>query len=163
MTFEWAGSNHLRYRIRVLSPQGLLWEQPNLPRWPLSYPEAAPALRAGVPYTWELEAKGHPVQRAQFELLPASEADRVQAALALLPPSMLAGYPRNTVVLMRAGLLFQEGLYHEARRELVAGIAADPDEPTLHVLLGHVYERVGLKELAAEEFEEAQFLSTRKP
>ena len=30
-------------------------------------------------------------------------------------------------------------------------------------MLGHVYERTGLKQLAAEEFDEAQFLVTSKP
>lgn len=163
VTFEWAGSDRLRYSVRVLGPQGLLWEQANLPRRPVSYPEAAPALQAGVQYVWELEARGRPAQQAHFELLPASEVERVQAALALLQPATLAGYPRNTVVLMRAGLLFQEGLHHDARRELLAGIAADPDEPTLHLLLGHVYQQVGLEELAAEAFDEAQFLASSKP
>jgi Tfp pilus assembly protein PilF len=61
---------------------------------------------------------------------------------------------------LRSGLLFGEGLYHEARRELLAGIAVDANEPTLHVLLGHVYDRMGLKDLAAEAFEAARVLST---
>jgi len=163
VTFEWAGPAELRYHIRVVGPQGLLWEQANLPRQPLGYPATAPSLRAGVRYTWELEAPGHPLQRARFELLPAGEAARVQAALSLLPPSSLAGYPRTTVLLMRAGLLFQEGLYHEARRELQADIAAEPHEPTLHLLLGNIYDRIGLRKLAVEAYDEAQFLSTRKP
>lgn len=62
-----------------------------------------------------------------------------------------------------ACLLFQEGLYHEARREVLAGIAAAPEEPTLHLLLGRVNERVGLKDLAAEAFAEARVRSTRHP
>ena len=37
----------------------------------------------------------------------------------------------------------------------------DPDEPTLHQLLGWVYDRTWLKELAAESFAEAHFLATR--
>ena len=163
VTFEWSGSERLRYSIRVRGPQGLVWEQAQLPRQSLSYPEAAPALGTGVPYTWELQAKGHPVQRAQFELLPSSEVASVQAALALLQPGTLVGYPPNTVVLLRAGLLFREGIYQEARRELLAAIASDPTEPTLHLLLGHVYDRTGLQELAAEAFEEARGLSTPKP
>jgi hypothetical protein len=110
----------------VRSPQGLLWEQAQLPRQPLSYPEAA----------------------------------RVQETLALLQPDTLPGYPPNTILVLRVGFLFREGLYQEARRGLLAGIAADPNDPTLHLLLGHVYDRVGLKELAAEGFEAARLLST---
>jgi hypothetical protein len=160
VTFEWSGSDRVRYSIRVRGPQGLLWEQSQLSRQPLSYPEATPALGAGVRYTWELQTNGHPVQRAHFELLPASEASGVRETLALLQPGMLPGYPANTVLLLRVGFLFKEGLYHEARRGLLAGIAADPNDPTLHLLLGHVYDRMGLKDAAAEAFEEARLLST---
>jgi len=160
---EWQGSDHLRYRIRVLGPRGPVWEQGDLPRQLYEYPGVAPALDAGVRYVWELEARGHPPQQAAFELLPAADADRVRADLALLQPGALTGVPRTTVVVLRAGHLFQEGLYHDARRELLAGIAADPDEPTLHQLLGWVYERTGLPDLAAEAFAEAQYLSTRTP
>jgi predicted Zn-dependent protease len=106
---------------------------------------------------------GHPVQRAEFEILSASEVARVQSLLALLEPMNLPGYRRNTVVVMRAGLLFQEGLYSEARKELLAAITADPKEPTLHFYLGRVYEKVGLKDLAAEAFDDAHFLSTPEP
>jgi len=83
----------------------------------------------------------------------------VRVALASLPPT-LAGYPRNTVVLMRAAYLFERGLFTEARAELQTALAADPEEPTLHVMLGRVYERTGPKELALGEFDEAQFLSS---
>ena len=162
VTFEWSGSDRLRYSIRVRGPQGLLWEQAQLPRQPLNYPETAPTLRAGIQYSWELESKGYPRQQAQFQLLSGSEAARVQDALGLLQPDRLAGFPPNTVVLLRAGLLFREELYLAARRELLSGIAADPNEPTLHLLLGHVYDRIGLKELAAEAFEEARLLSARR-
>jgi len=162
VTFEWNGPDHLRYSVRVLGPEGLIWEQPNLPRQPLLYPGTALPPRAGVRYTWELEAEGHQVQRAQFEILPPSEAANVQASLALLlEPAVLSEYPRNTVVLMRAAFLYHDGLYHDARRELVAGIQADPDEPALHFLLGKVYDRVGLRALAAKEFKEAQVVSPR--
>jgi hypothetical protein len=164
VTFEWSGSELLRYEIRVLGPQGaLLWKETNLARQPLAYPTSAPPLPEGVRHVWELGAKGFPPQRASFEILSNSEASRLQNTLALLQGGMQAGYPKNTVTLMRAALFFREGLYHEARRELQAAITAEPDEPTLHLLLGQVYDRTGLKDLARQEFDEAQFLSTSKP
>jgi hypothetical protein len=135
VTFEWSGSDSVRYSIRVRGPQGLLWEQAQLSRQPLNYPESAPALGAGVRYTWELQTNGQLVQRAQFELLPASEAARVQEMLTLLEPDTLPSYPPNTVLLLRVGFLFREGLYQEARLGLLVGIAADPREPTLQLLL----------------------------
>jgi hypothetical protein len=160
---EWAGSDRLRYTIRVLGPQGMVWEQGNLPRGPLPYPPEAPRLLPGVAYRWELEAREFPLQRGQFTILRPEEVTRVREGLDALAPTALAGYPKNTVVLIRAGFLFEQELYAEARKELQSAIAADPDEPALHLMLGHVYERTGLKELAAEEFDEAQFLVTSKP
>jgi tetratricopeptide (TPR) repeat protein len=141
----------------------MLWEQGNLSRGPLLYPPAAPQLLSGVAYRWELETRDFAPQRGHFSILRAEEVAKVRESLDTLTPSALSGYPKNTVVLMRAGFLFEQDLFAEARKDLQAAIAADPDEPSLHLMLGHVYERTGLKELAAEEFDEAQFLSTRTP
>lgn len=158
---EWGGSNHLRYTVRIVGPQGPIWEQANLPRAPLAYPASAPRLSPGVPYQWELGSKDLPTQRGKFTILSPTEAAAVQDTLAALAPASLSGYPKNTVALMRAEYLFEQELYVDARMELEAAITADPDEPGLHVMLGHVFERTGLTDLAAEEFDEAQFLTTR--
>jgi Tfp pilus assembly protein PilF len=50
---------------------------------------------------------------------------------------------------------------HDARRVVVTALAADRDEPTLHLLLGDLYTRTGLTDLAAESFDEAQYLTTK--
>jgi hypothetical protein len=163
LVLEWAGSDRLRYTVRVSGPQGLLWEQRNLPRAPLPYPTTAPRLLPGVPHRWELEARDFALQEGRFTILRPEEVARLRETLDALAPSVLSGFPKNTVVLMRAGFLFEQELYAEARKELQAAIAADADEASLHLMLGHVYERTGLKELAAEEFDEAQFLSSRTP
>jgi hypothetical protein len=163
ITFDWTGSDRRRYRLRVVGREGLLWEQGNLRPNPVAYPSTAPALAPGTRYRWEISTEGQAVQQAEFEVLPASDARRVGEALDLLGPARLAAYPGNTVVLMRAGLLFREGLYHDARQELVAAIARDRDEPSLHLLLGHIYERAGLQDLAAQAFDEAHYLATRAP
>lgn len=158
---EWGGSDRLRYTVRVAGPEGPIWEQANLPRAPLAYPISAPPLSPGVPYRWDLEAKDFPAQRGKFMLLSPTQVTAVRDALTALTPASLSGYPKNTVTLIRAEYLIEQELYVEARMELESAITADPDEPGLHLMLGHVYERTGLAELAAEEFDEAQFLSTR--
>jgi Tfp pilus assembly protein PilF len=57
--------------------------------------------------------------------------------------------------------MVREGVHADARRELLAAIRADPDEAALHQLLGHVYERTGLDQLASHEFDEAERLAGR--
>lgn len=163
VTFEWTGPAALRYHVQVLGSQGVQWQQSDLPRRPVTYPASAPPLQPGTRYTWALSAPGQPVQQAQFQILPTAEATRVQAILAELRTASESAYPPNTVLLMRAGLLVQEGLYAAARRELVDGLAANPDSPEFHVLLGTVYERTGLDDLAAQEADEAGSLWKARP
>jgi len=162
VTFEWTGSSTLRYRLRVLGPQGILWEQANLPRNPVVYPASAPALEPGVRYFWQLETEGQPMQQAEFQILPSAEANRVRESLDILVPASLPGYPPSSIALMRAGYVLRDGLYADARRELLTALAGDPDEPTLHLLLGQVYDTIGLGELAQREFMEARDLSGRR-
>jgi hypothetical protein len=162
VTFEWTGSDTLRYKIRVLGPQGILWEQADLPRKPVVYPASTPALEPGVRYFWQLETEGQPMQQAEFQILPAVEAKRVRESLDILVPASLPGYPPSSIALMRAGYVLRDGLYADARRELLTALAGDPDEPTLHLLLGQVYDTIGLGELAQREFMEARDLSGRR-
>lgn len=156
VVFEWEGSDALTYGVRVLGPEGLLWEQRSLPRRPVTYPATAPPLRRGVRYFWELEAPGQPVERTQFEILKDGDTTRIRTALDVVERGTRDGYPRATVTVMRAALLSEEGLFTDARRELEAAVAANRDEPTLHLLLGHVYDQIGLTGKAAEAFERAR-------
>jgi hypothetical protein len=164
VAFEWAGSDMLKYRVRLLGPQGaLVWERADLGRRPVAYPASAPRLTPGARYTWELATREHGVQQAVFQVASHRDATRVTEALGVLTAGSAAGYPPATLALMRAGLLVQESLYADARRELVAAIAAAPEEATLHLLLGRVYDRTGLERLAADEFDEAEALAAPRP
>jgi hypothetical protein len=158
LTFEWLGSDRLKYSVRLLGPGGAVWQQSDLDRQPLRYPATAPALVPGARYTWELGSKEHGVQRAQFDVAAAPDAARVRDELALLTSA--TGYPPTTLTLLRAGLLAEAGFYAAARRTLLDGIAAAPEEPALHLLLGEVYDRTGLTPLAANAYSEADALSS---
>ena len=162
-TIEWSGSDRVRYTVRVVGPAGAVWEQTNLPRAPLPYPSNALPISPGVSYRCELEGKDVPVQRGEFMLASAAEAAAARDALAALNPGALPGFPKSTITVLRAGFLLEHEFYADARQELLSALAADPDEATMHLLLGHVYDRTGLARLAAEEFDEAHFLSTRTP
>lgn len=159
VTFEWEGAEHLRYTVRLLGPEGVIWQQADLPRRPVAYPPAAPSLRPGVRYLWELEAPGQPVQRTQFEILSEADAARVRSVLAVLDSGTRDSYSRGTVVVMRSSVLFEEGLFVEARRELETAAAMNREEPTLRFLLGHLYSHIGLDSKAGDAFEEAKRLS----
>lgn len=161
LSFEWLGSRFSRYTLRILGPSGVVHEVKNLTGAKLDYPPTAPPLAPGTRYTFQVLAGSHPPQEAWFEVLDPQRAQAVQRELLVLEQELGPLVPPNTLVTARVGLLANRGLLHDARLALVAALAKDPDEPTLHQLLGNLYANAGLPELAAESYDEAQFLSTR--
>jgi hypothetical protein len=160
LLFEWRGSRP-RYTVRVVGPAGVVVEQSGVTAASWNYPPDAPRLVAGVRYTFEVVGGTQRAQQAWFELLDATRAQAVRADLAALEQDLGGAVSPNSVAVMRAGLLARQGLLHDARLALVAALARDPQEPTLHVLLGNIYASTGLAELAGESHDEAQFLLKR--
>ena len=158
LAFEWLGSRFTRYSVRLVGPNGPVVERREVtgPRW--EYPADAPALAPNARYTLQITAAGRPTQEAWFEVVDAARARAVAGDLTALEQELGAAVPPTSKAVMRAGLLAREGLLHDARRVVVAALDADRDEPTLHLLLGDLYTRTGLADLAAESFDEAQFL-----
>jgi predicted Zn-dependent protease len=68
------------------------------------------------------------------------------------------GPPVSTAAILRAGFLARHGLLHDARLQVADALARQPDEPTLHFLLGELAARQGLPQEAMEAFAEARFL-----
>jgi hypothetical protein len=158
LAFEWLGSRFNRYTVRLVGPSGPVAERREVtgPRW--EYPADAPALAPNVRYTVQVTAGGQPTQEAWFEVVDAARARAVAGDLTALDQELGTAVPATSRAVMRAGLLAREGLLHDARRVVVAALDADRDEPTLHLLLGDLYTRTGLADLAAASFDEAQFL-----
>lgn len=161
LTFEWYGIRFSRYTVRVTGPAGLVIEQTGVTAAKLDYPPAAPALRPGVRYTVQVLSTGHPPQEAWFELVDPGRAQVISRDLTALEELVKPAVSPNSLTALRVGFLAREGLIHDARLALTAALLKDPDEPTLHLLLGNLYLKTGLPEIAAESYDEAQFLLTR--
>ena len=161
LAFEWLGSRFTRYSVRLTGPAGPVIERREVTgaRW--EYPADAPALAPGARYTLQVTTVGHPPQEAWFELVDAERAREVAGDLAGLEQALGPSVSPTSRAVLRAGLLAREGFLHDARRVVVAALATDRDEPTLHLLLGDLYTRTGLTDLAAESFDEAQYLTTK--
>jgi hypothetical protein len=158
LAFEWLGSRYAHYAIRVVGPAGPVVDRREVTgaRW--SYPADAPALTPGVRYTLQVVSGTQPVQEAWFEVVDAERARAVAGDLAGLEQELGPSVSPTSRAVLRAGLLAREGFLHDARSVVVAGLAADRDEPTLHQLLGDIYTRTGLTDLASESFDEANYL-----
>jgi hypothetical protein len=63
VTFEWEGRYSTSYALRVIGPQGVVWEQKDVRRSGIEYPAQAAPLVAGVRYTWEIHGPGLPATR----------------------------------------------------------------------------------------------------
>lgn len=156
-TFKWMGMEMQPGTLRVYGPEGLLWAAENIALTQLKYPSSAPRLKPGIEYSWSIEKKGFPAVKASFRILTPEEAKPVQEQLRSLEAA--GGVSKTTLAILKASLFVSHGLFSEARETLAEAVNADPDEPTIHLLLGETYEKSGLKTLALEEYGEAQFLS----
>ena len=153
--FEWAGAAGQPCMVRVIGPDGQLWEQRDVVAATLAYPSSAPALRSGVRYVWELHSVGHPAQRTEFEIMGDSDARRVRDALSAIEQTVPVSSAPSTVTVMRAAILSEDGLFADARRELEAAERRNPDDPTLPYVLAHVYEHLGLTAEARQALQRA--------
>jgi hypothetical protein len=161
LAFEWLGSRYSHYLVRVMGPAGPVVDRREVAgaRW--TYPTDAPALTPGVRYTLQVVAGSQPAQEAWFEVVDAERARAVASDLAGLEQELGGSVSPTSRAVLKAGLLAREGFLHDARGVVVAGLAADRDEPTLHLLLGDIYTRTGLTDLAAESFDEANYLLSK--
>lgn len=160
-TLQWMGMERQTGTVRVYGPEGLLWAAEDIALTQIKYPSSAPRLKPGVEYSWLIEKKGFPAEKGRFKILAPEEAKLVQEQMRSLDGT--AGLTKTTGAVLKVGLLVAHELFHEAREVVAEAINADPDEPTLHFLLGEIYEKTDLKSLALEEYSEAEFLLNKRP
>jgi hypothetical protein len=160
-TFHWTGMDHQPATIKVFGPEGVIWSAENVNLTKIAYPTSAPRLQPDIEYAWGLEKRGFPASKTTFKLVRAAEALAIQDQLTEL--TSLGGLSKTTLAVLKANFLMSRDLFHEAREILLEGTAADPDEPTLHFVLGELYDKIGLRSLATEEYGAAEFLAKSKP
>ena len=161
LTVEWLGTQFARYTVRVSAPTGVLLEKKGVVGARFEYPADAPTLTSGVRYTLVIEPATGVAQQTSFEVVDATRAATIRQNLEDLADALGPSVPSNTAVAIRTGMLAREGMLYDARQAVMAALAKDPDEPSLHTLLGQIYQKSGLPEQAAESFDEAQFLLTK--
>jgi hypothetical protein len=159
LVFEWVGSRSSRYTIRVVGPSGLVLERKHVAGTTFAYPADAVPLAPGVRYEFQVITAGKLPEKAWFEVADPVRAATIRQDLAELAAAAGPVVSPNTLVATQVAYLTSQGLLVDARLTLVAALANQADDVTMHVLLGDLYARLGLPELAAESFDEARFLS----
>jgi len=158
LVFEWRGSRSSRYGVRIVGPDGVVLERADLTATRFEYPKDAPPLAPGVRYRFQLLPTWHPPQEVWFELVDPDHARTIRHDLQQMDAALPGEPSAATAVILRAGFLAQRGLLHDARLHVSDALARQPDEPTLHFLLGELSARQGLSQEAMEAFAEARFL-----
>jgi hypothetical protein len=159
-TFQWMGMDQQPGSVKVFGPQGMIWSADNINLTRIAYPASAPRLQPEVEYSWVIEKKGFSVNRVPFKLLAPAEVAAAKERMAEL--ASVSAASKTTLAVLKANFLMSKELYHDAREVLTEAIAADADEPTLHFVLAELYDKIGLKNLAGEEYNEAEFLAKAK-
>ena len=166
LVFEWAGNRFARYSVQISAvPEGhVVLEQKSVQGAAWTYPPNAPALQPGKRYVLRVIPEDEPAasETAWFEVADPGRTTATREALAQLERDAAGMLSPSTLAVVKTGYLADSGLMHEARRVLVDALARDRDEPTLYLLLGQVYAKIGLEQEAAQALDEARFLSVRR-
>ena len=158
LTFEWVGHRAGRYAVQVVGPGGTVLDRPDVVGNRLAYPADAPPLAPGARYTFRVVAGSQPAQESWFEVTAPARAEALRADVSVLEQSFEPTDTATTRIILKTGLLASNGLMHDARKQVLEGLDATPDDPALFTLLGALYERAGLRQQAATAYQEAQLL-----
>ncbi len=162
VVFQWVGRWTSRYTIRVIGPSGLVFERKDLAEMTFTYPPEAAPLTAGVHYRLRVTTEGESPQEVWFEVVDPVRAETIRRDLAELAADAGPMLSPNTLVVVQTAYLANHGLLVDSRLRLMLALQRDPNEATFHVLLGDIYERLGLPGQAAESFDHARFLAKRR-
>jgi hypothetical protein len=159
-TFTWKIDDpSLELRITVYNESGVHWQSDITDASSLAYPADAPALTPGVSYSWTLETTDPMVSpplrttAAFFEVIAPADVAALDKELAQID----AEKPGEvTYRLMRASLFFDRGLVEDAIDETETALASDPDNASLHAILGRLYAETGRTQEAMQEMQRSQ-------
>ena len=125
----------------------------------LAYPTDAPALTPGVSYSWTLETSDPLVSpplrttAAFFEVIAPDDVTALEKELAAIEEKKPG---EVTYRLMRASLFFDRGLMADAIGETETAVATDPENGSLHAILGRLYAETGRTHEAIQEIQKSQ-------
>jgi hypothetical protein len=159
-TFHWKIEDAaLELRLTVYHESGVHWQHDLSGVTSIAYPADAPELKPGVSYSWTLETTdplvSPPLRTSAvfFEVIAPEDAKSLESELATIDGKKPGAVSYR---LMRASLFFDRGLVEDAIGETQAAIAADPDNGTLHAILGRLYAETGRNTEAISEIEKSK-------
>jgi hypothetical protein len=161
LAVDWRAPEHVRSTLRVTAPSGIVLEAALT--GPQLYPLGALNPVPGSPYRVEVYAGSTRLDEVRFEVADRARADQVRRDLQEVEQALGPETSAASRAVVLAGVLASRGFLHDARRVVLAAIAADPTQASLHALLGDLYARTGLAREADEAHEQARALASPRP
>lgn len=159
-TFAWKIDDpSLELRFTLYNESGVQWKTDVTDATTLAYPADAPALKPGVSYSWTLETTDPLVSpplrttAAFFEIIAPDDVAALGKELAAIDQNKPG---EVTYRLMRASVYFDRGLVADAIGETETALASDPDNASLHAILGKLYAETGRTQEAVQEMQRSQ-------
>jgi hypothetical protein len=158
-SFEWLARRPFEsFTITVMTDSGVLWERRS-PAGRLAYPADAQALERGHAYVWTVEGENlfeHAKSPGTaFSVLSPEETQSV-AEQEEHWKQMIGSDETNTTLRLLLGAYYdRQGLLMDAITQFQQIAATNPDAPLPHEILGRLYEKVGLKDQAIRELQNA--------
>lgn len=159
-TFRWKIADPAtELRLTVYGENKVVWQTDVVNATTITYPAGAPALKPGVSYSWTLETTDPLVTpplrtpASFFELIAPADAQTLDTDLSALDANKPGPV---TYHLMRASLFFDRGLVEDAIVETESAVASDPDNGSLHTILGRLYAEAGRTRDAITELNQGQ-------
>jgi hypothetical protein len=146
-------------KLTVYGASATVWQTEVSNATTVTYPADAPALKAGVSYSWTLETTDPLVSpplrtpASFFEIMAPADATTLDADLSQLDANKPGPV---TYHLTRASLYFDRGLVDEAITETENALAADPDNQSLRTILARLYAETGRTQDAITELNKTQ-------
>ncbi|HEX5131114.1 MAG TPA: hypothetical protein VFX92_01360 [Candidatus Krumholzibacteria bacterium] len=158
-TFQWKIDDPTaELSLTVYNESGVQWQSDISNATALTYPADAPALQPGVSYSWTLETTDPLVSpplrttAAFFEIIAPADVASLDTELSAIDAKKPGPV---TYHLMRASLFFDRGLMADAISETEAAVAADPDNGSLHAIMGRLYAEAGRTTEAMQEMQKS--------
>ncbi len=156
--FAWRASDtSAALRIKLYDDRAVRWQRDVGTARSIEYPADADPLKPGITYSWTIETTDpltFPPLRSQaafFEIIEPAEAAALETSLASIDRKTLPSESAYHVV--RASLYFNHKLMDEAIAETRSALELEPDNASLHAILGRLYAETGRTFEAMSEYD----------
>jgi len=156
LSFSWQCEDpQSEWKLTVYGEDGVVYESLDFSGEEFRYPADAPALEAGISYSWTVETVDPlviPPLRSPtgfFELLSDTEKKKLDEQLTAVEGPDQSGSSR----LYRASVYYGYGMLDDAIRETSAALESDADNDELRSILARLLTEAGRSSEAVEEYD----------